>query len=305
MDANKFDGLARLLFRIGSRRALIGALLAGATGKTTQEVTEAAKRRGRKGRKKGRGGKGNGGGHTPLCVCHKDDHVVCPDDDGVFEGHKKHGDCVCEGQEGGEKGCQCDTLKNNASCTGRCDKAGTPCTGQGDNCCEDLSCAITTPGGGKVCCLTNGKPASRAKLCCTGYRNPTTGKCDNPPVCRDSDCRGPGQCGCNAAGTACKTNCPVTCSTNPCTKNSECGEGCECKLTVAESYQTCYDQSGYVTECPPAKGVCRKVVCEVHRGDPCETDADCCGEYPICTGVHCPLYKSKCETANYCGTPEA
>src|SRR5689334_9764070 len=102
MDNLSFDRLAQILTAEGSRRRLLGGLVAGAATAITGSVALGAKG---KGKAKGNGkGKGSGKGYGPtgapgknkVGVCHLDDETglytyleVPPP---AMKGHQKHGD---------------------------------------------------------------------------------------------------------------------------------------------------------------------------------------------------------------------
>ena len=216
MDQASFDRLARLLGGTVSRRAGLGAVLAGILGSSAPEQTDAR----RDGRRADRGsGKGLGGGRAkpegPCGSGSRKDNICTRDKD------------CCTGL------CNTKTGKKNHDGKGRCRcvKKNGACK-EDRNCCsrkgQTLSCmdGICTSGGGLI---PTGDPCTPTDACadnraaCTTYESgtPTGTYCLLPrgdSCTADKECE-PGACfqgvcaSCNCGACSMSCDSPTVCST--------------------------------------------------------------------------------------------
>jgi hypothetical protein len=271
MDPERFDALVQSLARSGSRRRLLGGILAGSlaplgaaakANHPTTHVPEPAaclavgKRCSQPASEEARPGKGKRGGkgkhHAPSCA------KCCSRFGSAGADGKAR--CTCKGE-----GVQCD---NDSQCCGGQCRNGS-CTGCPANTvfCSD-GCADLQ---------TNDQPCGSCDTACTAGQRCQNGQC----VCDEQSC----PTGC-CDGTNCKRGTSDSaCGTNGATCQT-CGAGERCDDTACvcvTGFKPCLDGCIPETDCCGgcATGeVCVSGVCAVA----CESPGDPCGPPPNSVG---------------------
>lgn len=264
MDQERFDRIARTLGCTGSRRGVVGGLLAGLVGAGIARFTEAdAKGQGKKSKGKAKGKKRgkNQGRVGAQALCDANQLAVC-----------QANNACCSTLEG--QGCITVGTQNHTGQSGEggpCGDAGSVCT----FCAPGTRC--TTDGQGNQVCVCDGSSCPNG--CCSNG----TG---NPGICQRN---GSGVCG--VGGVACGA-CPNGCcdvNTGACQQGNEdfacgtgavlcanCGPGGDCLPS-----KTC-------NTCSPATcdGCCDNGVCRPGNAN------NACGDF----GAVC----QKCPTGQRC-----
>jgi hypothetical protein len=177
MEGERFDGIVRRLTTAGSRRGLIGGIVATAVGGTAAALlgespvgAKSGKSKGKgHGKGNGKGKKGKGKGQEKVTLCHNG-HTITVGAPAV-PAHQAHGDtlgpCPCEGKNNNDPCTIPSTGGPGVCCFGTCTQLGTlqNCLECGDVC--QVGTDTCSTGG---CCASGGSVCDPAALdrCCTG-----------------------------------------------------------------------------------------------------------------------------------------
>ena len=308
MDPTRFDGLARGLAGLNTRRGTLGGLLGGLLLPLLPDGESDARKKRRGNDRDGHKGRGNDGNH-------RDAHGGKPHQDaGHLSAEKKKKKKKCKAPTV-KCGKTCKNVSTDPANCGACGRAcvtgqscqggvctcnGAACTG----CCDGTTCQAGT---------TDQRCGKSGGVCttCAGGRTCQGGVCACPAgqeicndVCVDKQTS---QDHCGTCGHACPTN--TTCDGGVCT----CGDGDACPdgetccggacRNLQNSTVACGDCA---TTCAADKAnQCDKGACQCGNTAACGATQTCCGGTCKTTGTdfsNCGACGSACniQTANQC-----